>query len=252
MIDEPQAGKEQGAQFYNAPRAPTTEVAQHEQPKKEDAQEHDTSTKPNPARRHSVWRRWKAMTIGNKFIVVATVVIAIANSVYAAVGIWQLRVLSDQLALMRTDQRAWMGIPTLEVVGKVEAGTPLVIRLVFHNSGKTPAAHVAAVAIGDPKPFNAPPDIAYREGEVMRGIGFASPNSGFDSFVSPTQGKALTEAAFNGIASGKYRIYVHGRVDYEDIFRRKHWMTFCYYLAPDGSTFYICTERKYNDMDENY
>lgn len=231
--------------------------------KSKDAEDHspeatdkagNANRQPQPLREimRTVWAFIREPQNANAVMAVFTGLLFLSSVAYSIVATLQWRGVREQLALMRTDQRAWMGIPTLEVVGKVETGTPLVIRLVFHNSGKTPAAYVTAVTIADPKPFNAPPDIALREGEVMRKIGFASPNSGFDSLVSPTQGKPLTETAFNEIASGRCRIYVHGRIEYSDIFRKEHWMTFCYYLAPDGGTFLVCNEPRYNEMDENY
>jgi hypothetical protein len=53
------------------------------------------------------------------------------------------------------------------------------------------------------------------------------------------------QSILDQINSGAYRVYVHGRIDYDDVFRQKHWTTFCFHLT-DGAW---ASCREHNDAD---
>ena len=51
----------------------------------------------------------------------------------------------------------------------------------------------------------------------------------------------LTQDMLNLIANGDWYVVVHGQVDYDDIFGRRHWLTYCSKLmAPLNGTFGQC------------
>jgi hypothetical protein len=88
---------------------------------------------------------------------------------------WSAFIFQDQLREtredFRTDQRAWIGIMGWEVPGKLEIGKPLVLKIVFKNTGKTPASHVQFVGVADPRPVTQLPDFIYSgHGEEVASI----------------------------------------------------------------------------------
>lgn len=63
----------------------------------------------------TVWERWKKLTIGNQLIAAATVVISLANIVYAGIAGWQLieihhstTIAHDTLIQMQMQQRPYV------------------------------------------------------------------------------------------------------------------------------------------------
>lgn len=50
-------------------------------------------------------------------------------------------------------------------------------------------------------------------------------NGTFEIAIPPT---VLDQPTFEAVDKGKFRLYVWGRVDYDDVFREPHWLTFCY------------------------
>jgi hypothetical protein len=54
----------------------------------------------------------------------------------------------------------------------------------------------------------------------------------FDSVpISPT----LAKDSFDGIQSGKTRVFTLGKIRYQDIFKKHHWVRFCYVYDPKTS-----------------
>jgi hypothetical protein len=64
-------------------------------------------------------------------------------------------------------------------------------------------------------------------------------------------GKGLDQAAVDGLISGKEAVWAHGKITYDDIFKQRHWLTFCYYRNVSGGPprFEACKEG--NDTDRN-
>jgi len=102
--------------------------------------------------------------------------------------------------------------------------------------GQTPAYKVRGrVNIGGlPYPLPESADLASEKKiSQVQNSAFISPTNTFD-LEATAEGK-LDKDTKNLIEEGaKFRLYVWGRVDYEDVFAIHHWLTFCY--AFNGKT----------------
>jgi hypothetical protein len=95
--------------------------------------------------------------------------------------------------------------------------------------GQTPAYKVRGeVGIGG-KPYPLPADENLRidRTDQIQNSAFIS-TTNFFSLVAKTDG-ILNQPTIDAISDGKkFRLFVWGRVDYEDVFLKPHWFTFCY------------------------
>jgi hypothetical protein len=147
-------------------------------------------------------------------------------------------------------QRAWMqvrsGIESPSHVWTV--GQPIDIRIKQRNTGRTPALNVRSVGVITIQPgtgdgvFKAP-DFSYKSEQYIR-----SGNITPDGEVFADEVKPFTAEDESRIVSLKVRVYVHGVVEYDDVFGSHHWLNFCSYLLP-GQAFAIC--KYHNEMDKN-
>jgi len=182
------------------------------------------------------------------------------TAVLVVVAILQWLVFTRQLDAMRKDQRAWIAESDLSPLPFV-AGQPLRFTWNVRNTGKSPAKNVEGkfydevVPNGGPQPHFDPSDTAadrFFTGVLM-------PNASLD--VHPIRLKTaqngaivpvpLSEAEKNSLAVQQAWVAIYGRIDFEDIFKTKHWVKFCfpYFPGPDLYTYMSCT--RYNKMDDN-
>ncbi len=155
-----------------------------------------------------------------------------------------VRITGDQF---RLDQRAWMGITIMS--GQFEVGKPMTITINFQNTGKTPAKEITNVMVVEPLEGNAAPDFTREQIAFKEGKGLATPQQKIHSSMKAPEEKPLTDVGFKNVINGKVRIYIHGILEYDDIFGHHHWITYCHYLATDGENFNAYKE--HNDTDNN-
>jgi hypothetical protein len=128
------------------------------------------------------------------------------------------------------------------------AGKLFDIRVTTKNTGRTPAIGVRSAAYRTTIFKKASPDLAlsepvYRDKDYVKQGNIAPDSARYSDLVYN-----LTEEDVKRIDSLEARIYVYGRIEYEDVFGTPHWMTFCTFLIPGGD-FALCS--KNNDMDNN-
>lgn len=143
---------------------------------------------------------------------------------------------------MRQDQRAWMGLDS--VTGKPEGDKPFDIMLALKNTGRTPARSVVIYSTYDPVATGMPPEFK-KIGDPIK-VGFVSPNAMHFFIIHPSQGKIVTKEQLPIFQT--YSFYVFGILTYEDIFRKKHWFTYCLSMEPDGSRYDYCPN--HNDVGD--
>jgi hypothetical protein len=180
---------------------------------------------------------------------------------------WTLNVTIKNAQL---DQRAWVGIGDMSILNKPTVGTPLEIKAVLKNSGRSPAIHMFTYghffllkrAVGDVRiPFTEHPDLLSCEGpkpywnDVLGGSMFIP---GSDSMSLNRVSEALPEAFLEFVMRGKTMspqdlsaiptapntppetrswgvgLFFVGCIDYFDIFRNAHRTSFCYFFSHDG------------------
>jgi hypothetical protein len=154
----------------------------------------------------------------------------------------------------RIDQRAWVSLKNVFTDPKIpEVGKTIRFSVEFYNSGKTPARKLIGNAVVDPVAKGGEPNFSYT-GDKQIAAGYMAPNSmsNADLFpaISRSTGKPgpLTQPLFDGITNGDIILYVHGRIDYEDIFGLPHWTTFCWFYLPGNGQFGACAA--HNDSDD--
>jgi hypothetical protein len=169
----------------------------------------------------------------------AAVVVAITNSCQ-----WR-----DANRNFRLDQRAWVHTyidskaPELRV--PVAVGVPIVIPVVLTNSGKTPAFGVHGSVIVSLLRAGDVPEFIYSPGHPRMNIGVESMYPGTNSDPIPAtileSGRSepsqvlISESQREGIALGTLDLFVHGTIEYRDIFNTRHWVTFCYQPSLGGN-----------------
>jgi hypothetical protein len=133
---------------------------------------------------------------------------------------------------MRLDQRAWVAVidvhgPELEPIVK------------FTNTGRTPARNVIMYPnylynlVGIEPDFNT-------QGSPKR-LGVLSPGT-----ERTAQNKMTSIPDLD-----KRTLYVFGRITYDDIFGKHHWVTYCLRLSDDRTQYQFCEEHNDTDSIEN-
>jgi hypothetical protein len=163
--------------------------------------------------------------------------------------------LNASINASRLDQRAWVGVDIFKAEPEIiEVGKRTRLVLSFKNTGKTPARNIKARAIMEPIPKGRLPRFSYA-GELIAHYGLLAPSAlafvRFELVMSKTTREPglVTQAVLDELILGKTTVYVHGRIDYEDIFGCPHWMTFCASMmrVPGPITFGMCSD--HNDTD---
>ncbi len=146
-------------------------------------------------------------------------------------------------------QRAWMQVKVgiESPTGKWTVGKPLDVRMKRKNTGRTPALNVKdvnAMTIQEKinGVFKSPP-FSYKPEQYVRAGNLTPDGEIFSDFVEP-----FTAEDENRIVSEKVRVYVHGVIEYDDVFGVHHWLTYCNFLLP-GQAFAICPY--HNEVDQN-
>lgn len=136
---------------------------------------------------------------------------------------------------MRLDQRAWVVVKGFE--GLPELGKPWTVRVVFTDSGRTPARNVRVSCNVE----GEPPSTPFRFNELARGAPFLiSPNEGDAWCVLYPTKQVIRQDMLDDIAAQKMIVAVFGSVTYDDIFAQSHWYTFCRWMAPDHAIWEDC------------
>jgi hypothetical protein len=174
---------------------------------------------------------------------------------------------------MRLDQRPWI---SATVIGQtIEAGKIANAQMRVQNIGRTPAMQVKGLITLEPIDKGAQPQFVYRRQvkprETALGhfeLGTLLPNAQVN-FSVPYQ-VAIEEPGMFGevylademvktLSDGSVRLYLHGEINYCDVFRIQHWIKFCYVYEPkssggarasDGTAFVAC--QQHNETDDEH
>lgn len=139
---------------------------------------------------------------------------------------------------MQIDQRAWLSPQIVNQIFKKDQ--PLAVAVQFTNTGKTPAIHVqtcvvaeivektrAGIDISCPESFKSPGfDVIFPSGHISR-----LPNaSGRGGKTNIDPEGLLRELLMEEMREGAKTLYLYGRIDYWDVFKKPHWATFCSWM----------------------
>ena len=216
-----------------------------------------TETVNNGGGMSSRWRRFKGYAKSSSF---TDWCIASFTFVLAAAAIYQFVIMDWQLDVMRKDQRAWItvaqrGDPTI-AVGAVPSSS-----LTITDTGKTPATQIVGHFYVEIVPNGDNPHFEAQTMHTTMISGIAIPNAPqviaasrrTSKIGKPDEGEALplTTDEKTSLDDGKSWIAVHGIVWYDDVFKTRHWIKFCFWtdlkLGDYGSRSCVA----YNSSDGN-
>jgi hypothetical protein len=161
----------------------------------------------------------------------------------------------------KDEQRAWIGIAS-NGVNQFEANKPIIMDVLFVNSGKTPARNVGTrveTILNDarkPIPGPSAEQIRKLRKDPQRSGPAIAPEARFNFSIgkeSPDDteqmkvGKQWITANFENIKSKALILYDFGELYYDDISGRPHVTSFCIYLSdPDAKIVNFCPH--FNDI----
>ncbi len=172
---------------------------------------------------------------------------------------------------IRLDQRAWVAVERISNTPTLELGKEFEIEVTVKNTGKTPAKSAIMIMRWDSFPKGIKPNYsADNGGKEASGIfvsrALIAPNAEYSRKTKPFQPgldwvdanqsstaqtkETIKKSFLKRFTDGDMIFYIHGRIDYEDIFHCQHWTTFCSELAFDHekATTHVCEE--HNDADD--
>jgi|1185.fasta_scaffold337229_1 hypothetical protein len=176
------------------------------------------------------------------------VIIGVPLLLVVAYASWKASTAATTASLLaersaRLAQRAWISVDQFELDREPIDGQPITVRASLRNRGTTPATSVVVksrVSI-----------LEHQRGDDWSGIdneiaAVVFPTVSGNALVRSVDVQSGTTAAY---VAGIVRIWVTGRIEYEDVFGRHHWLVFCaYHLPQQGlALFSFCQTGNYID-----
>jgi hypothetical protein len=146
-------------------------------------------------------------------------------------------------------QRAWLSISKVygDPPGPAQ-GEFFKIIVYFSNKGKTAAKNVISHVSLQTVPETMSPDFDYVSKTEAMPYHTLLPDEKI-GMALPLGGVPITAEKAAALRDGKLKAYVVGRVDYEDLFGKSHWFTFCHVYAGIQGEYFVLGE-KGNDSDK--
>jgi hypothetical protein len=169
-------------------------------------------------------------------------------------------ILWKQVKESQIDQRAWI---VARQNGTIQAlpDEALALPIRASNVGKTPARNIVGRYYVDVIKNGEAPNFDYNERRPLHKMysGDLFPNDNVDTFAQRYVAKpesqtdtlvwALSDTEYRQLMRGTSYVAVHGILTYEDVFRVRHWKTFCMWF-PFASVDYstgACVAHNAND-----
>ena len=140
--------------------------------------------------------------------------------------------LTEADAALKLDQRAWLGVINITPTPRIPTiGQMFEVEVDLKNTGKTPALHVEIITVGQDIAKGNETDFTYDKFAKIKNA-FIAPNATTMMQVSPVNDATgnpipVTQDILTALQHGDLRATVHGRIDYQDIFGKPHWLLFC-------------------------
>lgn len=146
------------------------------------------------------------------------------------------------------EQRAWIGVSEWALDREPEDGSTITIRAILSNTGATPATNVitkSRLHVWDRPIFDEWDSVkADQSGSTI-----LPDASGHGVNKTVRIDKPGMAAAYK---DNKVRVYFTGRINYNDVFGRPHWTTFCAYhtYGQDLKLFNVCPTGNEMDLED--
>ena len=197
-----------------------------------DAEPQDEANPPGSIQ--TKWLRWGVVIAG----VVAVILILGSLIFYIKLDdIRESNAATTKAVLNFTmlDERAWM--EPVGIDAPLAVGSPISISTKAINRGKTLANTCVLFLCMQELKSSALPDVSVMDSGTDSQFGASmviAPGQQI-AFASVTAPEPLTKDLFNSIQSGQIRIFILGKMRYDDIFKKRHWFKFCYVFDPKSS-----------------
>ena len=182
--------------------------------------------------------RWTHEPVLLALLMVALIVLALDT--YFT---WRLNGLSDRLAAatkpaptaIASGERPWVGVDSIRTAQFANGGQP-VTTVHIVNSGREPAYDLRSNTVGSLRASSTPaPQVPTAKGPLAT-TGLLLPNTGGNlTFFANTRALTADEAA--SVRSGKFVLWLAGRLDYKDSKGHVHLTTFRYRYNPQLNSF---------------
>jgi len=178
-----------------------------------------------------------------RIIALFTIVLAVATSL----------TLYEIHASGTLDQRAWIGMESVaSEPSPPQIGKKWTFHVTFRNSGKTPALNMTHAT--KEEGLSQIPNVNLKCKEAIDKAAASTlvpPNGIFDIQI-PVAGGMNIPSNWVQQSNEKGAFYVWGCMIYDDIFKRRHWLTYCATYRPVGAddpiSFVAC--KSYNDTGD--
>jgi hypothetical protein len=108
------------------------------------------------------------------------------------------------------------------------------LRVIFKNTGRTPAINVRPLV--EDASIRSQPDKIPEPNLVITDNMLGHPQIlPPDTSTVSDLPSTMDEKAFEEIVTLRRRVFVFGRVEYDDVFSGHHWYNYCMYLTPGGA-----------------
>ena len=126
------------------------------------------------------------------------------------------------------DQRAWVTVTYSQLLKPLTPNERPSVKIAIKNSGKTPALKVHAFA----EVYVAPAPKKIVESGPSKSVTIIGPNSEHISTVDANS--IVDQADIDSVANEWKSLYANGTIYYCDIFKMRHWTTFCVHIEGRG------------------
>lgn len=185
------------------------------------------------------WRQWKTLDATLKTTQVTADAAKQAN-------ILAERSTQETLESIRLDQRAWVAVREIVLIGDPSEGRPVDIKVFLINTGKTPARDlVGQVRVLMDKDHLARPEFAGLSEDHPRYTLAPGPTN----IHTDRNNQRFPTEQVRQYREGGVRLYVHGRLFYKDVFGVTRQTSFCAFRAfgDEQETFTWCP--RYNTIE---
>jgi len=231
------------------------------QSSKEDSDNDQNATKERTSDRSIEDSTWKIAILTGVLAVIAFV-----SAIVSGFQWWEIHsgstdthslaiAAKTQAEIAQLDQRAWLGIQSITPTPSTPAiGKTFEAKIELKNTGKTPALHIEITCLGQAIIIGNEIDFSYEKYEKVKN-GIIFPNAIADINISPVSDMSghpipVSQEILTAIQQNQLTLVVHGRVDYDDVFGKSHWLLYCSRLTvPFNGAFELCG--KHNETGDN-
>ncbi len=221
-------------------------------------------------------QRWKQTALHNKALVLTSLLVAFGTIFYAGAAAFQVWILekssettssqnsqliwqADRIAKamessvdrskaaldatiesFHLEQRAWVAVNFVDMPLMLDK--PLLAKVTFINTGRTPAVRVTQV-VGFDAEFKRIHELAEPNPKWFRQASIILPGLPATAPAEPRTKNpidVLTQAGIDAINKGQVFIYVWGEIKYFDVFGAPHFTKFCGEYSPKAGLFGVC------------